>query len=641
MKRVVLGIAFAVGVVLALLWGQFSTQPGMALGRDWVRPDTPIAQASPSPSRATPAKKPATSSDGEEKPDFKPFEQVTKNLKKHTGLFTLYQNARTGQTYGEVLPSQLNQNYLCTFTLESGVGQYGLYRGMPLGEMLFYFRRVSNSLELVVRNVNFRVKQGNPTQRSVERSFSDSVLYTLPITSINDQGKSMLVDFSPVFVSDVTQLGSVLSGSEGGYSIDTSNSYLAPVRAFPQNLELESVLNFTGKNTNWTALADQRAFTLRVRYSLSLLPVANGYRPRLADNRVGYFITAYKDFSDDRNRERFVRYINRWQLEKQNPAAAMSPPKQPIVFWLENTIPEEYRQPIREGVLMWNRAFEKIGFQDAIQVKQMPNKADWDPADIRYNTIRWFHADDAVFAIGPSRVSPLTGQILDADIAISADFASYIRSQFRVFGDLRQSQPQELMAQLLNSHNLCREKWLRLPERFEAKRRSLQGLPQLLREQDFCYGIEAASQLRHGAVLLSFRNVLPSSTEMKRFLHEFLRELSAHEVGHTLGLRHNFHGSTMLDPADLHNTAITQAKGLVGSVMDYNAPNIAPDSLPQGDYFTSVVGPYDEWAIAYGYTPIEAVIPAQELPTLQKIASRSPPLPMPLMKISWHFWILK
>jgi hypothetical protein len=625
MKRVVLGIAFAVGVVLALLWGQFATQPTLALGQNWSHSRSSIAQASPSPRRNTPAKKPAASNDGEEKPDFKPFEQVTKNLKKHTGLFTLYQNARTGQTYGEILPSQLNQNYLCTFTLESGVGQYGLYRGMPLGEMLFYFRRVSNSLELVVRNVNFRVKQGSPAQRSVERSFSDSVLYTLPITSIHDQRKSMLVDFSPVFVGDVTQLGSVLGGSsEGGYSIDTGNSYLAPVRAFPQNLELEAVLNFTGKSTDWTALADRRAFTLRVRYSLSLLPTANGYRPRLADNRVGYFITAYKDFSNDRNRERFVRYINRWQLEKQNPAAAMSPPKQPIVFWLENTIPEEYRQPIREGVLMWNRAFEKIGFQDAIQVKQMPNNADWDPADIRYNTIRWFHADDAVFAIGPSRVSPLTGQILDADIAISADFASYIRSQFRVFGDLRQSRPQDLMAQLLNSHNLCREKWLRLPERFEAKRRSLQGLPQLLREQDFCYGIEAASQLHHGAVLLSFRNVLPSSTEMKRFLHEFLRELAAHEVGHTLGLRHNFHGSTMLDPADLHNTAITQTTGLVGSVMDYNPPNIAPDGLPQGDYFTSVVGPYDEWAIAYGYTPIEAVIPAQELPILQSIASRSP-----------------
>ncbi len=630
MKRFSLAIAFAVGFSLVLLLGVLANKPGLSLEMHWLRSPVAatqtVAQATPG---TTPPKKPSASpspsADDEDKPDFKPFDKITKSLKRKPGLFTLYQNDRTGQTYAEINPDQLNQNYLCTFTLESGVGQSGLYRGMPLGELLFYFRRVNNNIDFVVRNVNFRVQRGSTLQRSVERSFSDSVLYSLPIRSINNKQKSMLVDLGPLFVSDITGLSSFLSEFfEGGYSVDTSNSYFAPARAFPKNVELESIFNFSGKSASLSALADSRAFTLRVRYSLSQLPADNSYRPRLADSRVGYFITAYKDFSNDRQRERFVRYINRWHLEKQDPTAALSPPKQPIVYWLENTIPLEYRQPIREGVLMWNRAFEKIGFKDAIQVRQMPDKADWDPADIRYNTIRWFHADDAVFAIGPSRVNPLTGQILDADIAISADFVQYIRNQFRVFGDLRQTQPQDFMAQLMNSHNLCREKWLRLPARFEAQRRSLQTLPRLLREQDFCYGMEAASQMSSAHVALSFKNLLPSGEEMKAFFHEFLRELAAHEVGHTLGLRHNFHGSTMLMPEELHNTDITRSKGLGGSVMDYNAPNIAPDGVKQGDYFTSVVGPYDEWAIAYGYTPINAVIPVQELPTLQKIASRSP-----------------
>lgn len=626
MRRIALGIAFSVGVLLALVLGVH--QPGVSLAAAWGRSSPAMAQSSAmsvatqSPPKTSPS--PSSGSSEEDKPDLKPFDKVTKNLKRLPGLFTLYQNDRTGQIYAEILPTQLNQIYLCTFTLESGIGQYGLYRGMPLGDLVFYFRRVNNNLEFVVRNVNFRVQRGSPVQRSVDRSFSDSVLYSIPIRSIHDQRKTMLIDFGPLFISDISGLASSLGELlESGYTLDANSSRFSLARAFPKNVELETIFNFSGSGSGLSALADSRAFTLRVRYSLSELPGNNNYRPRLADSRVGYFITAYKDFSDDRNRDRFVRYINRWHLEKQDPQAALSPPKQPIVFWLENTIPAEYRQPIREGVLMWNRAFEKVGFKDAIQVKQMPDRADWDPADIRYNTIRWFHADDAIFAIGPSRVNPLTGQILDADIAISADFVKYIRNQFQVFGELRQTQPQDFMTQLLNSHNLCREKWLRLPERFEAQRRSLRVMPQRLREQDFCYGMEAANQMRSASVMLSFRNVLPSSDEMKRFLQEFLRELTAHEVGHTLGLRHNFRGSTMLKPEELQNTAMTRTKGLVASVMDYNPPNIAPDGQTQGDYFTSVVGPYDEWAIAYGYTPIEAVIPSQELPTLQKIASRS------------------
>nr|GFD59761.1 hypothetical protein [Tanacetum cinerariifolium] len=80
---------------------------------------------------------------------------------------------------------------------------------------------------------------------------------------------------------------------------------------------------------------------------------------------------------DDR-RDAFVRYINRWHLEKQDPNAAISPPKKPIVFWIDNAVPFEYRDAIKEGVLMWNKAFLKAGFKDAIEVRQMPDNATWD-----------------------------------------------------------------------------------------------------------------------------------------------------------------------------------------------------------------------------------------------------------------------
>ena len=129
----------------------------------------------------------------------------------------------------------------------------------------------------------------------------------------------------------------------------------------------------------------------------------------MADDRVGYFVTALKDFSKKENEDdRFVRYINRWNLEKADPSAEMSTPKEPIVFWLEKTIPFKYRKPIRDGILEWNKAFAKAGYYDAIEVRQQPDDAPWDPGDIRYNTFRWITAG-AGFAMGPSRVNPTTG----------------------------------------------------------------------------------------------------------------------------------------------------------------------------------------------------------------------------------------
>ena len=142
---------------------------------------------------------------------------------------------------------------------------------------------------------------------------------------------------------------------------------------------------------------------------------------------------------------------------------------------------------------------------------------------------------------------------------------------------------------------------------------------------DLCFGMEAVEQFQLGAMSLSlFENVLPSSDRMKDYINQFVREVTAHEVGHTLGLRHNFHGSAMLSPEELNNTEITRKRGLVASVMDYNGVNLAPQGTKQGDFFTSKVGAYDEWAIAYGYTPIDAIIPAGEIKELEKIAKLAP-----------------
>jgi hypothetical protein len=383
-------------------------------------------------------------------------------------------------------------------------------------------------------------------------------------------------------------------------------------------------------------LPDSRALTLRVRYSLSQLPANSNYRPRLADDRVGYFITAYQDFSIQDRKEPFVRYINRWHLEKQDPKAALSPPKKPIVFWIENAVPLEYRDAIAQGVLMWNKAFEQAGFKNAIEVRQMPNDAKWDPADVRYNTIRWINTVDGFFALGPSRVNSLTGEILDADIVVDASFVRSLKQEYRLLVQENKSQPTTVLSQLMN-RSLCTNGL----GMYEARRQDAGSrednsqfpipnsqfdspLSKLANEYDLCYGMEAAEQFQIGSLALSlFDNTMPSSDQMKEYINQYLRLIIAHEVGHTLGLRHNFRGSTLLKPEELNNTNITRDQGLTNSVMDYLPPNLAPQGVKQGDYFPDSVGPYDRWAIQYGYTPIEAVHPLAEKRFLEQIAQIS------------------
>jgi hypothetical protein len=179
------------------------------------------------------------------------------------------------------------------------------------------------------------------------------------------------------------------------------------------------------------SIADSRGATINVHYSISAIP-QTGYQPRLADDRVGYFLTVVKDWSRKGEDDRFVRYINRWDLQKADTTAELSPPKKPIIFYLEKTIPFAYRKPIREGIAEWNKAFEKAGFANAIEVRQQEDKDDWDPEDIRYNTFRWITAG-AGFAMGPSRVNPNTGQILDADVIFDADFLQFWKQDYENF----------------------------------------------------------------------------------------------------------------------------------------------------------------------------------------------------------------
>lgn len=559
------------------------------------------------------------------KDELDDFDEVTKDAEKIEGLLTFYR--KKDKLYLEVKPEQLDKDYIFTVTQESGIGMRGIYNGMPLNDFLCRFRRVNDQVFFVQRNTGFRAKAGQPVNRSLERAFADSVLVSMKLESVHKENKTLLVDAGPLFLGDLAQMGQIFKQVlQTGYNLDASKSYYGKVKAFPKNIELQTYYSFnTGDLKYFEPLPDARNITLRIHYSLSEMP-DDAYRPRIADDRLGYFLTAYRDFSNDDNVVPFVRYINRWRLEKKDPDAPVSEPKKPIVFWLENTIPVEYRDAIRAGILRWNVAFEKAGFKNAIEVKQMPDDADWDPADIRYNTIRWINTIDAAFAMGPSRVNPLTGEILDADIVLDGNFIRYVKSDYRN----ETGQPTSF-SQVFGLPASLRE----LPAGIRNEALSgYSSLPVLTEDEaqhwgrhlnHLCMiGPSMAREVAFGATALALRDGHSPNGEIpKAYLDEFWGNLMAHEVGHTLGLRHNFHASTLLSPDELYDRAVVEKKGLGGSVMDYNPAIIAPNRAQQGYYFTPNVGPYDVWVVQYGYTPITASDSEGELPALKQIAGRN------------------
>jgi hypothetical protein len=565
---------------------------------------------------------------------LKPFDEAVENLEVTSGLFKLYRNPEQQTTLLGIMPRQLNQNFLLVATLESGIGELGLFRGWPINDLVIQFREVpGHKLQVVVPNFALiNPRQPLDRRQFLQQSFSDSVLFALPVISQNPDTQELLVDLGDLLLNrDPANFRQFLSSVLGSYSQNTETSYLGDAKLFPGNLEVDTVLGFSGgggdiAQQNLFSLPDRRGFNLRVHYSLALLKENPAFQPRPADERVGYFITAFRSPAQPASSDPFTRYIYRWHLEKDDPAAPLSPPKDPIVFWLENTIPQDYRQAIWEGVELWNQAFEQAGFQGAIEVRQMPDDADWDPADVRYNVIRW--SDSFVpwaLGLGPARVNPITGEILDADIVLDASVTRYLNQQYDTFitptGGAEAATPfLQLCGHLLESSYF---QWMTSHDRWPQ---SLDRLPQPQFAQtdqaDSCAGMQAAQQTAFGALALStLGDPFATQETQTDYVNQYLRALTAHEVGHVLGLRHNFLGSTMLSPAELNNPDLTETQGMLSSVMDYFPPNLAAPGQPQGRYFPTRLGPYDTWAIEYGYTPTSSPLAAHR--ELQAIAGRS------------------
>jgi Met-zincin/Domain of unknown function (DUF5117) len=590
MKCMKWGGAILAVVVALLVAGALDSSFAQAQGS----PQTVVVKKEATAAKPDEAKKPEGPKPGEEKS----FEDTVKDMEAIKGLFTFYRKADEDKVLMEILPEQLDKVFLFSGTVDRATGERGLYSSQQAGEFPFYFRRIGKSIQFVIKNSNFTAPTGTPQERFMERSFPDSILSSAKILSKpHPERKSVLVDVSEFFLKDLPGIAPGLNQvyAPTVYHFDKGDSFLGTIKAFPENVLVELTLHYATDNPRRPSvtLPDARSVPIVVKYDLSALQ-DTGYKPRVADDRVGHFINVQQDFASDHPSSPYVRYIHRWQLEKADPTAKLSPPKKPIVFWIENTVPVEYRAWMKEGVLLWNKAFEKIGIQNAIEVKQMPDNADWDPADTRYNTLRWFAGTDATFAIGLSRANPFTGQIYDADIGFSEGLFRFKRRQ------------SEEMVEPVTTAQAAEQEPVWLPTAWQRN-------PRLL--CDLGNGLE--QQAAFAVSVLEARGELTPKVEQE-VMHEFVVEVVAHEVGHTLGLRHNFRASTLLKPDELNDVAKTEEIGQVASVMDYNPLVVAAKGEKQGRFLTGKVGPYDDWAIEYAYKPIEG----DEKGELDKIASR-------------------
>ena len=464
----------------------------------------------------------------------------TAGMERHRGFVTFYWDDAAGKIWLQV--ENQGQDFLYVTGLATGMGSnpVGLDRGQLGGEKLVAFEKVGRKLFLVQPNLRYRADTDRETERrAVAESFAQSILWSGEIVARTDN--AYLVDATSLLIRDAHGVARTLERAEqGSYSLDKDRSaiYLPRCKAFPRNTELEVTLTFSGKKPG--ALVREttptpEALTLRQHHSFIALP-DGGYSPRRFDPRAGYGALVYADYAAPLDAPLEQRFIYRHRLQKRNPQAEMSEAVEPIIYYVDPGAPEPVRSALMEGAGWWAEAFEAIGYKDAFRVALLPEDAD--PMDVRYNVIQWVHRSTRGWSYGNSVADPRTGEIIKGHVSL---------------GSLRVRQDRLLM----------------------------EGLQPML-DGASC-GLEAMPEIAFLAELDP--DASPVEVALAR-----IRQLAAHEVGHTLGLAHNFIASTYDDRA---------------SVMDYPAPlvSVSDDgSLDMSRAYGVGIGSWDRQTIRYGYT---------------------------------------
>lgn len=533
-----------------------------------------------------------------------PFADVTRDAKSASGLLTVW--TRDDKTWLEIPAERLDQPMFFGASLASGLGAGFLLPGLMPSDHVVVLRRVGNTVQLVARNLQVRAAAGTPLALAVGESYSDSLLAAAPLAAApHPERKSLLVDAMALLGGDLAAVQTHLEMAfRMPYSIDRANSSMERTRTWSDGTALTLRLHLAvpklpappatapgAPPPNPAAMPnpprvvpDPRSFFLTYTYNFAPLP-ATPMRPRRADQRVGFFTDAFIDYDDEHGGDRRVHHINRWRLEKKDPTAEVSEPKEPIRVVMDRNIPEKWRATVRAGILEWNKAFERAGFRNALAVEQQAADADWTSLEgARLLAVRWFAMEGpGATAVGPSQSDPRTGEILRGAAIIPENWVRFDR--------LTVADTQPPLASLAADAQSC------------------------------SYASEALDQAAFGLELLGLRGAVDvNGPEAQRYVAAGIKAVVVHEVGHALGLRHNFKASTGITRAQLRDPAFTATRGVSNSVMDYNPPNVPLQGETVADYHMPGLGAYDYWAIEYGYREFA---PADEKAALARLAGRS------------------
>ncbi len=662
-------------VGLASLWTLLG--PVSAADASPAGPD-PAVEKAKAPTKEALAKEAPTDEAANKLPSL---ETKVKGFDKLEGMFTLYRKKE--KVFAAIAPGQLEKEYLLPIAIARGLAS----AGTPLNfgdEWVMSFKRVDDKVQVIRRNIHFEAPKGSSLARAVKQNYTDSILMAVPIVAENPGNQTVLIDLSDVLFGDFAQLR---IGTP-----DRSRTSWHEVKAFSKNLELEveytySTSPFGGFYYGYSdpSVVDSRGMTVVLHYSLMERP-ADGYKPRFADQRIGHFLNATIDFGSKDPMTTFQRRINRWRLEKADPNAKLSAPKKQLVWWVENTVPHEYRPYVEAGILEWNKAFERIGYRNAIGVRWQNENDKFDAEDTRYCTFRWV-TTPYTYAMSGLRSDPITGEMIDGDVIFDASWIRMWKNEYAMLvGEpIRQGSGRSISRQPIEIHAygevispmLAAKRGYGMPlssrgvpsiQQDRGSQHSLVAVPgnssplriALARRLTSC-GINGcqcalAKRQEYGLAALAFaarrgdsedgdnkddgkdeddqededededdqdRGDTDDDTSLDlpdEFIGNAIKEVVMHEVGHSLGLRHNFKASAMLSLEDINNEEITSQRGMTGSVMDYNPLNISRKGKPQGAYVMTTIGPYDYWAIEYAYSDVKG----DESKALAKIASRSP-----------------
>lgn len=520
-------------------------------------------------------------------------EEQLKNTIPYEGLFTIYQDTTDGSAKIAIKKDQLNKEYIYFGHTADGVTDAGQFRGAFQDNKIFKIERYFNKIEFVVQNTRYQFDEESALSRAASANISNATFISEEILAENDS--TFIISADPLFLSE--NLNQVKPSPTPGSnpqsftlgSLSSSKSKYTAINTYPENIAVEVEYVYENPqpvNGGSDAVTDARFVSIQFQHSFIEVP-ENSYQPRYDDPRVGYFMTQ-KDDQVSTSATPYLDLIHRWHLEKKDPEAEISEPVEPIVWWIENTTPHAFRETIKEATLAWNEAFEAAGFRNAIEVKVQPDDADWDAGDIRYNVLRWTSSPNPPFGgYGPSFVNPRTGQILGSDIMLEWVFFSSRHREEDIF-----------------------------TESMSATERTERAM-----DPAYC-SITTHMQQNNMFGLNALRIMDYPEEDLEGFQHEALTMLILHELGHTFGLNHNMQASTLHSPEDIHNKELTSTVGLTGSVMDYSSVNVATDRASQGHYYDTKPGPYDIWAIEFGYSS-SLDDPEAEQQRLEEILARS------------------